>query len=156
MRLQRRSIEIITPPTPPFIPSEGCVRRAEVGVTHFRTVTRFISPSFGLKINMKIVFSFAGEEGISLSFFAFLAFLIFALFIYFYARRVSCLAMSHRVVLSRVTDHVQLRHLGLTVCSVVHAKIRPRSWQARESHKIIRIYVDDYCIECISIISAVL
>lgn len=156
MRLQRRSIEIITRGAPhsPLHHLWGvCVQSrgrrdtlSHCDTFHF-TVVWFENKyenSFHLPAKKEF-------HWVSLLFSHFSSLPYLSIFM-----RVSCLAMSHRVVLSRVTDHVQLRHLGLTVCSVVHAKIRPRSWQARERQKIIRIYVDDYCIECISIISAVI
>lgn len=88
----------LLPLVPPCLSLWG--GRLHAVVTHFRTVTRFISPSFGLKINMKIVFTCRQVEGISPSLFSF--FLTFALFIYFYSRAVflfvPCLIVSYRIV----------------------------------------------------------
>lgn len=108
--------------------------RLHAVVTHFRTVTRFISPSFGLKINMKIVFTCRQVEGISPSLFSF--FLTFALFIYFYSRAVflfvPCLIVSYRIVsycLVWLTTSTWAS-LSLSLCAFVLAKIHSRSGQA--------------------------
>lgn len=137
----QHNIEIITrgaPSPTPFIPSEGCVQRAEVAAgcdtlshcdTFHFTVVWFENKyenSFHLPAKKEF-------HWVSLLFSYFLSLPYLSIFMRAVCLVLLCRIVSYRVVLSRVTDHVQHRHLGLTVCSVEYANLRPRSRQARET-----------------------
>lgn len=109
-------------------------------VTHFRTVTRFISPpSFGLKINMKIVFTCRQVEGISQSLFSF--FLSRLCLIYLFL----CARSSRRIVSYRIVSCDWPRQLG------AHSRFALRCLQrfahGHGQYKILFIYEVDDCIE---------